>query len=114
VAGTPGLIARKRETNLKLMELKNPQQLGEERMDLVHDLELMGYRLAEIKRQKSKLWPQYRQEAKSIVEADRRWEMSDPGLDEQEIRIRWKVTEHKINAIAGYLRILDGQARNQY
>lgn len=96
------------------METKTPREYAEAKLQEAYDIAALGERLMQIQREKCAIWPKFRQEAKSNVDADRNWENSPLGLEEKEIRIKIKVKEHKISAISSYLRVLENESRNQY
>jgi hypothetical protein len=93
---------------------KTPRELAEERLQEAYDIATLGEMLVDVYKEKAKLWPEFRSEAKSTVEADRKWEMTEQGLLEKEIKIKMKVKEHKISAIRTYLEVLNNESRNQY
>lgn len=97
-------------------DLKNltPHELAEIRLQEAYDIAKLGERLCELTREKALIWPLLRSESKSIVEADRMWEMTEQGLLEKEIKIKTKVKEHKISAIRTLLEVLNAEAKNQW
>ena len=94
--------------------MKTPKELAEERMQLAYDHARLGERLVEIKKLKAKGWIEIRELCKSTAEADRKWDATDLGIEEMEIRAKMKSKEIRMSAIKTHIDVLNMEAFNHY
>lgn len=70
--------------------------------------------LEEIMRRKALIWNEIRKNTKSDKSADRQYEATQDGIDEQVIRLRMKRLEKLLSSLKTLIEIAEGQARSMY
>ena len=93
---------------------KTPKELAQDRLDLAYQHAKQGERLVQIKKIKAKSWQKLREDSKSVTEADRKWEATDDGIEEMEIKMSMKSKELRMQALKTYIDVLNTEAFNQY
>jgi hypothetical protein len=94
--------------------MEDPQVLAEKRVTLSEEYSRLSEQEGLIVRNKAVVWPEMRKNVKSVAEADRMWEMSQDGVDEQLIKIRQKAIDKELSAINSFLRTLENQGKGYY
>jgi hypothetical protein len=91
-----------------------PGQLADFRIYLAALYSFKASEMQAILDVKPTTWLNLYKEAESVTEADRMWEITTPGR--QEVQIRWilRRIDKLSSAISTKLRVMDGEARNQY
>jgi hypothetical protein len=59
-------------------------------------------------------WKAKRSDFKSDKSAEKEWDLTTEGMEMQTIRLKIKVIEKKMSAYKTYLRVLEGEAHNQF
>lgn len=91
-----------------------PRQLAEEIITLTSAYEIQSEQLADILADKPLTWAAIRSGVNSDKAADRKWEETEEGREEITLRLKLKALEKAISAKKTMLRVLEGEARNQY
>jgi hypothetical protein len=94
--------------------MENPHVLAEKRILLSEEYSRLSEQESLIVKNKAVVWPEMRKNVKSVAEADRMWEMSTDGVDEQLIKIRQKAIEKELSAINSFLHTLENHAKGYY
>ena len=94
--------------------MDTPRQFAEQKLKLSHDFSRLGERLAEIKVERMKLWFEIRETVKSDKQADITYEATPLGLEEMQIKLKMKCKEKQISAINTLIRVIEGEAHNNY
>lgn len=71
-------------------------------------------RLEDILTRRPTIWMEMRKTNQSDKATDREWESTQDGIDEMVCRSRLKRIEKLISSLSTYVRVAEGEARNQY
>lgn len=94
--------------------IQSPQVAADLRVELSAKYSRECGKLEDILKQKPKIWIEMRSKVKSDTACERQWEASELGTDEMVIRLRLKRIEKLIGALTSYLKVKEGEAKNQY
>lgn len=92
----------------------NPRTLAERRVQLSADYSAATERLGQLKADRAIRWLVIRKDCKTDREADRTWEAMPDGQEEIKLTYKCKGLEKEISSINSLLRVIEGEARNQY
>jgi hypothetical protein len=94
------------------MELKNqtPGQLAESRIVIADNYGRLGKRAVELMRLRALYYQSFRDEVKSDAALDRRWELTNEGLELMEVKMKQRSLEHKLSAIRTLLEVKNNEA----
>ncbi len=67
-----------------------------------------------IKRKKALAWIQFRSEVESDTQATRKWEMTDDGIRETELKYILRALQMERSALNKEIDVLRDESRNQY
>jgi len=93
-----------------------PDELGRAKEFLSGEYAFVAARLEEVLKSKQSVWDRIRNSegVKSDTQAERKYGMTEDGRDEIIYRLRLKAIEKLMSSISSRLRILEGEARNQF
>jgi hypothetical protein len=91
-----------------------PGRVADYRVYLAAIYSLRASEMQNILGQKPRLWLAIREQKKSDTAADREWEATDLGQLEMHIKWELKRLDKLSSALASKLRVMEGEARNQY
>jgi hypothetical protein len=92
----------------------SPRQLADFRIFLGALYSLRAGEMQKILAIKPGVWLAYREGTKSDKAADREWQATEEGKRETQVKWELKRIERLSSAIATKLRVMEGEARNQY
>jgi hypothetical protein len=92
----------------------SPRQLSGFRIFLAAMYSLRAAEMQKILAVKPGLWLQMRSKHNSDKSTDREWQATDKGQRETQLKWELRRIDKLSSAIAGQLRVLEGEARNQY
>jgi len=90
----------------------NPQGCAEDRAILAGEYAFIMGQLEDILTRKSAIWNEMRRNVKSDTSADRAYEATEDGTNEQGLRLRAKSIEKMMSALSSLIQIAQGQAMN--
>lgn len=93
---------------------KTPHQLAEERVEMAGEYARLSEKLGEILSLKPQEWLLLRENCKSDTSAEKKWAMTEMGVEETLIRLKLKALEKNMSAVKSYLEVLQGEARGSY
>jgi hypothetical protein len=101
---------------MKDIELVNqtPGQLAESRIIIADQYGKLGERKVELLRLRALYYESFRDSVKSDAALERKWELTNEGLELMEVSMKLKVKEHKMSAIRTLLEVKNNEARNSY
>lgn len=70
--------------------------------------------LEDILTRKASVWNEIRKNVKSDTSADRAYEATADGLNEQGLRLRMKSVEKMMSSLKSQIQIAEGESRNHY
>lgn len=93
-----------------------PHEMAQEVVDLAGQYQRDSEELSQILTVKAVKWAMWRSEdgCTSDKQADKKWDASREGVREMQLRLTLKASEKKMSALKSMLRILEGEARNQF
>lgn len=94
--------------------IQSPQIAADLRVELSAKYSRECGKLEDILKVKPKIWLEMREKCKSDSSCNKLWEATELGTDEMVTRLRLKRVEKLIGALTGYLKVKEGEARNQY
>lgn len=100
--------------NMKNLTEMNPGQLANYRLEISNYYSKAGERKVELMRLRALYYESFREDVKSDAALERKWEMTNEGLELMEIREKMKSLEHKMSAIRTLLEVRNNEARNAY
>jgi len=92
----------------------NPHQLAEKRVQLSALYSNATEQLKDVLSEKPTVWQEIRKTVKSDTAAERAWEATELGIKEMRLRLSLKAMEKEMSSISTMLKVLDGEARNQW
>lgn len=94
------------------MELVNqtPGQLAESRIIIADQYGKLGERKVELLRIRALYYESFRQDVKSDAALERKWELTNEGLELMEIKEKMKSKEFKMSAIRTLLEVKNNEA----
>lgn len=92
----------------------SPRALAEYRLYLAALYSLRGAEMQQILKVKPLKWLDMRGEKNSDKATDREWQATPEGQKETHLKWELKRIDRLSSAIAGKLRVMEGEARNQY
>ena len=90
--------------------------MAQEVVDLAGQYQKDSEELSQILTVKAYKWALWRSEegCTSDKQADKKWDATAEGVREMQLRLILKASEKKMSALKSMLRILEGEARNQF
>jgi len=96
------------------MENRNPHQIANDLLKIADYIGKLAERLNELNTFYAMWWQTYRVDYKSDKSAEKAYDLTKDGMEMQTIKLKIKVLERKMSAYKVYLRVLEGEARNQF
>lgn len=98
------------------MELKNqtPSQLAQSRLIIADNYGKLGERVVELMRLRALYYQSFRDSVKSDAALDRKFELTNEGLELMEVKMKQRSLEHKLSAIRTLLEVKNNEAHNQF
>ena len=95
---------------------QSPHAMAQEVVDLAGQYQKDSEELSQILTVKAYKWALWRSEegCTSDKQADKKWDATAEGVREMQLRLILKASEKKMSALKSMLRILEGEARNQF
>lgn len=93
---------------------KSPHQLAEDRVEMSADYARLSERLGEILSLKPQEWLLLREQCKSDASANKKWEMTEMGVEETILKLKMKALEKSMSSIKTYIEVLTNESRNNY
>lgn len=91
-----------------------PSELANHRLQLANFYSKAGERKVQLMKLRALYYESFRESVKSDAALERKWELTNEGLELMEINMKLKSLEHKLSAIRTLLEVKNNEARNQY
>jgi hypothetical protein len=95
-------------------KVKSPGEIVQEILLLADNCSKLAERLNELEDMYAIWWSEKREEYKSDKSCEKAWDITTTGCEMRTIKSKIKTHDRKISAYKTYLRVLEGEARNQY